>query len=158
MIRLATHDDIPELVRMLIAFQAEARCYNQIDPCEKSIAKSVQTFIDKEMSDVCVYEDNGVIAGATAIVAYPSWFNFAQKTGQEMFWYIKPEYRGKPGIAMRMFRWLESWAEDKNLTSLTVASTGTLNVDRLGEFYEKRGYIRWDVLYTKGLNHACISR
>lgn len=149
MIRLAEQKDIPELVKMLLAFQSEAGCYDQITPCEKSLSNFMAGIITNADADAAVYEVDGIIAGATAILAYPSWFNQAQKVGQELFWYIKPEYRGKYGMAMRMFKWLERWAEDHKLQALTVASTGTLKVEKLGEFYEKRGFKMWDVLYTK---------
>jgi len=149
MLRDAEHPDIPELVEMLLAFQLEAGCYDQIDPCRESLAGFLKGIIDSQDAGAEIYEIDGVIAGATAILAYPSWFNQKQKVGQELFWYIKPEYRGKFGMAMRMFKWLERWAENHKLTALTVASTGTMKVDKLASFYEKRGFKVWDVLYTK---------
>lgn len=157
MIRMATYEDIPELVDMLIAFQSEAGCYGQIDPDAKSISNSLKMMIDGENSDIAIYEADGKIAGTTAVFAYPSWFNFSQLTGQEMFWYIKPEFRNKFGIAMRMFNWLEKWAEDHSLKTLTVASTGTLKVEKLEKFYESKGYKKWDVLYTKEIK-PCLGQ
>jgi N-acetylglutamate synthase-like GNAT family acetyltransferase len=148
-LRLATYDDIPQIVEMLKAFQIEAGCYSEIEPCDTSLTSSVKTMIDGAESDIVVYQMDGIVAGMTSIVAYPSWFNFAQKTGQEMFWYIRPEYRSKFGIAAKMFRWLEEWAKEHKLRTLSVASTASLNVDRLAEFYKKRGYQPWDILYTK---------
>lgn len=147
MIRPATKADIPEIVEMLIAFQEEAGCYGQITPCRESIGKWVADLSEKEC--VCVYEYEGEIAGTTALMICPSWFNFSQIIGQEMWWYIKPEYRGKHAIARRLFKWLETIAKERKLVALTVASTGTLKVDRLKDFYERSGYKIWDVLYTK---------
>lgn len=152
MLRDAAQSDIPTLIDMLMAFQVEAGCYDQIDPCKESLDDFLKGIMSSKDADVEVYEIDGVIAGATAILAYPSWFNQKQKVGQELFWYIKPEYRGKYGMAMRMFKWLERWAVEHKLTALTVASTGTMKVDKLGEFYEKRGFKMWDVLYTKGVS------
>lgn len=148
-LRLANHGDIPQLVDMLKAFQIEAGCYSEIDPCDESLASSVKSLIDGPDSDIVVYEMDGIVAGMTGIFASPSWFNFAQKTGQEMFWYIRPEFRKKFGIASRMFNWLEEWAKEHKLRTLSVASTASLNVDGLAEFYKKRGYKPWDILYTK---------
>lgn len=151
MIRLATQADIPELVEMLIAFQNEARCYSQITPCRESLAVFLGGIISGTFADIAAYEYEGEISGITGIISSPCWFNKNQIVGQELFWYIKPKWRGKYGIAMRMFRWLESWAKEKGLSTLTVASTGTIKVEKIEQFYLRRGYEKWDVLYTKGV-------
>jgi N-acetylglutamate synthase-like GNAT family acetyltransferase len=150
MIRPATAADVPELVDMLIAFQAEAGCYAHVDPCKESLSRFVGNMTDNPgMAPIAIYEKDGAIAGSTAMLAQPSWFNDQQVNAQEMWWYIKPEYRGSYAIPMRLFKWLEQWAVEHKVKSLTVCSTATLNVGKLEDFYTRRGFVKADVFYIK---------
>jgi N-acetylglutamate synthase-like GNAT family acetyltransferase len=150
MIRQADHSDIPELVEMLVAFQSEAGCYAHIDPCRRSLTECLENMLKQpDIAPIAVYEKDGKVAGSTAIIIQPSWFNDQQKAGQELWWYIKPEYRGSYSIPARLFKWLEMIAESRGMQSLTVASTATLQTGKLGQFYENRGFVKADVFYIK---------
>lgn len=155
MIRSAEIKDVPQIVDMLLAFQQEAGCYGHIDPCRDSLTNFITKMIGLPLrAPVVVYEVDGVIAGTTALIVEPSWFNYAQLAAQELFWYIRPEYRGRFGIAMRLFKWLEKWCVDNGVKSLSVASTGTLNVGKLEDFYTRRGFAKADVIYIKEVQRA----
>lgn len=150
MIRPAQEGDLPELVDILLDFQAEAGCYAHVDPCKQSLREFLTRMLNApDQGPIAVYEYNGEIAGATAMLVGPSWFNSNQLSAQELFWYIRPEYRGRYGIAMRLFKWLEFWCESHGVKSLSVASTATLNVGKLEDFYQRRGFVKADVFYIK---------
>lgn len=151
MIRPAEQKDIPSIVGMLIAFKEEAGCYRDVETNEDSLRDFIEMMLASDVAGVALLELNGVIAGTCGVICSPHWFNMEHKQAQELWWYIKPEYRGRSRGSIQLFRFLEQWPKENGCKTLVVASTATLGVDKLGEFYEKRGFGRADVFYCKGV-------
>lgn len=149
MIRPATTADIPALVDMLIAFHAEAGCYDYVEPCRESIAKTAQYMIDSEDASLWV-DDKGELVALAGIILHPLWCNHAHKQAQEMWWYIKPEYRGG-FTALRFKRLFDEKAKEWGAKSTSLASSKMKGSDRLDEFYLKDGFKQAETFFVKGL-------
>lgn len=149
MIRPATTADIPALVDMLIAFQAEAGCYQHVTPCRDSLAEFCFDVIRNDNHDIAIYEKDGKPVGAICMLSFPSWYNRQVMVGQEQFWYIIPEYRGSYAAFSRMFKWACKWCDEKGLNGCSWSSTGNLNVDKLDRFYTGQGFTRSDVIFRR---------
>jgi hypothetical protein len=151
MIRLATEKDIPFLVDLLIAFQAEAGCYDHVQPCRDSLAEFCFDVIRGASGDIAIYEKAEPV-GAICMLAFPSWYNRNVWVGQEQFWYVLPEFRGSYSAFSRMFKWACKWQDERGLAGVSWSSTGNLNVDKLDNFYQHQGFTRCDVIFRRNLN------
>jgi hypothetical protein len=115
-----------------------------------SFESSVKTFIGTDNTVVLVAGDEGedVTHGMAAAIVYPSWWNHAHLTGQELFWWVDESKRGGKA-AIELFNGLERWADKKGVKSFSMISTPNLTPDSLKKLYERRGYKQWDNFYTK---------
>lgn len=80
---------------------------------------------------------------ATAMVG-PDSYLVVQETG----WYVLPYYRNTRAGLM-LFKELERWAEDVNADSICVSHYR--GDDRVGNFYQRKGYKPVEVMYLKKL-------
>lgn len=151
MIREAECRDIETISELLIDFYREADCFNHVSPNKKRLREFIEMMIVSDAGGVAVVEEKGEIFGTCGMLYSPHWFNLDHKQAQELWWYIKPAFRGKPGGAIKLFRYLERWPKDHGCDSVVVGSTSTLGVDRVEEFYIKRGFGKSDVFYCKGV-------
>jgi hypothetical protein len=148
MIRPATHDDIPALVGMLIAFQEEAGCYGYVEPCRDSIAKTVSWMIENPGSAAIWVDDKGDLAALAAITLNPLWCNHSHKQAQEMWWYVKPAHRGG-FTALRFRRLFDAKAKEWGANSISLASSKMKGSERLDDFYRKDGFAQAETFFVK---------
>lgn len=120
MIRHATTDDIPALIKCGREFFAEAAVLGgcNVRFSEHKLAATLADIIGKEGAIVLVAEYDGEIVGGLAAVAFPYYFADGM-TAQELFWWIDPARRG--GLTgIKMLHMVESWARELGCDTLTM--------------------------------------
>lgn len=83
-----------------------------------------------------VAEKDGLVGMAGALV-YPFYFNASHLTAQEIFWWVDPEHRG---IGSLLFDALLEEVKKSGAQSLSMIALESLNPERVGSFYQARGF------------------
>lgn len=142
MIRDATLDDIPELVGMGRKFADAIGMTETTGFDEESVAALLAHLIESP-AGICLITEGG---GAGGLV-HPCSFNASHMTGQELFWWIEPEHRGRKGLLL--FRALERAAQERGAQTWMVSTMESLDFDGAARFYERSGYRPSDRNYIK---------
>ena len=146
MIRKATINDMPDVLRMGQEFYKEAPYSIPFDV--DSLRETVIEFIEADEADaiLLVSEVDGKTVGMLAGVLTPLYYNKSYKQAQEYWWWVDKDFRGsKEGVSL--FEAYESWATFYGACQMSVC-TMTSNVS-LCKFFESRGYSQKDFCFTK---------
>jgi GNAT superfamily N-acetyltransferase len=141
-IRPATMDDLPHILRMGYAFWQQTGA-THIPWDVVSVEQLVQRLIEDENSLLLMA---GTV-GMTAAIVYPHYWNNAYIVGQEVFWWIDPEYR-RTKLGLELFRALEQWAKER-AHSFTMIALETSQPERMARFYQASGYKPLEIHFTR---------
>lgn len=136
--RPAAQADIPQLVRMGVAFFEESGYADVTTLDVGAITKLFRDLIDGQGA-LLVVEADGKIVGMAAGIVYPFYFNRDHITGQELFWWVHPEHRAN-GVGSQLLKALESWAKEAGAESFTMVALPQLELEKVGSLYRKAGY------------------
>jgi len=134
-IRPATPEDMPELLRMGRAFFA-ATAFGEIG-FEEDEARATLTLL-AERGILLVAEQNGLCGMAGALV-FPFYFNLSHLTAQELFWWVDPRAR-QSGQGAELLAALEAAARARGAKSLTMIALDEIDGPRVAELYRRNGY------------------
>jgi GNAT superfamily N-acetyltransferase len=149
LIRLAKEKDLPSLVKMARRF-FEASGYSDITSFDRdSFRATFSNLIFNHAAVVLVAEKDEQAVGMAAALIYPFYFNANHRTSQEMLWWVDPEHRG---IGSELFEALEREVKVRGAESLTMVTLEALTPERIGKFYQSRGYRPSDHSYIKKLS------
>lgn len=95
-----------------------------------------------EIGEKCV----GMAAG----ICYPFYANHATKCGQELFWYVKPDFRN--GVGTALLDELENQALLGGAKVFVTAALAGLRDKAIGRLYERRGYRPAENCFLKRLS------
>jgi GNAT superfamily N-acetyltransferase len=144
-IRDATADDMPDLLRMGEAFY-ETTYYAKIAPFDNDTVENLMNIIlDTGVLKLAVVE--GVACGMIGLVMFPFAFNAKVVSAHEVFWYISPDER-MLGFATRLFESAEQECLSKGAVSIQMASLVT-SPEGVKKFYESLGYKLEESFYVK---------
>lgn len=140
-VRSARHADLPHILSFGKQFFVRSKLKDHVpfDAC--SFVEKMTDFIENVgpfEAGVFILEVDkpvGVIAG----LLYDTWFNEKIKTGQDLFWWIEPDYRNFAS-ANKMLQTLEDWAYDSGASWFTLAATETMRPQSLEKWYLRRKY------------------
>ena len=147
MIRPADIGDLPDIVRMGRDFASVSGAPFPFDA--ESAITTIRNLIASP-SGVVLVADIGPIVGMTGALIHPHYFNSSHITGQELFWWIDPPYRGSK-IGLEMFHSLEEWARSSGANSFSMIALHAQNPEKIGRLYERNGYVPLENSYTKVL-------
>lgn len=139
MIRLATVDDIPEIVRIGELMAEEGR-YSHIKYNHDKVSRLAYHYITSDRNLLSLSEIDGEIAGF--FWGYVSEFNFSNSlmAGEE-FWYMLPERRGcRDGI--ELIKHFAEWAEPFGVVELSAGISLGVNNDKAGRVLMALGFNR----------------
>lgn len=137
-VRPAAPEDIPQLVRMGVAFFEESG-YSDVTTLDVgAITKLFRDLIDGQGA-LLVVESGGKLVGMTAGIVYPFYFNRDHVTGQELFWWVAPEHRAN-GVGSELLKALEAWAKGRGAQSFAMVALPQLDAEKVGALYRKAGY------------------
>jgi GNAT superfamily N-acetyltransferase len=77
---------------------------------------------------------------------HPHYFNASHITGQELFWWIDPDHRGR---GSELLNALEAWVKDQGAHSFVMITLEALEPERVGLIYRRRGYRPVEHSYLK---------
>lgn len=137
MTREATEADLPDLLRWGADFAASIDLPGGFDP------DSAEAFFRLLMGT-----ENGILliaeGGAVGALLHPAPYNRAHLTGQELFWWVDPAFRGA-GTGKALFDALQAAVANLGANSFSMS---TLGDHAIGQFYASRGYRQTDKTYT----------
>lgn len=136
MIRPAVVSDIPRLLEMGRKFADKAKLADSVGYVDADMQACFAALI--ENGHPVFIGDSGAI-GATST---PHPFNLAHIVAQELFWWSE----GREGI--RLLKALEGYCAE-HCHSLRMITLETVEPERTGRLYEKRGYVPLEHSYLK---------
>ncbi len=143
MIRPATHEDIPRLVEMGAQFIDDV--YPAAIAFEAGTLASLAARLIDGLGIVFVFESAGEVSGMMAliVVAHPM---SGERIATEMAWWVDPAARGG-SAALRMLAEAERWSRAQGAQRLQMTAPS----DKVCQFYEKIGFQRVEVAYSRTL-------
>jgi len=146
MIRVAEIKDIPSIVDMGLMFWKESPF--DIDADSDSIRDFALLCIGQNL--LCVLEIDGNLEGFAAGIKGAMLGNVNISCGNEVAWWVNPSHRGgKNGIALLHF--LEGMAKDEGIRFWTMAFMTSSMPEKVEGIYQRLGYEKTEVSYTKEL-------
>lgn len=140
MIRLATEEDFPELIRMAKEFHS-ASPYNGLEFSVTKCFELFQTYLRDKTSVMILMTDHGML------IAHAGEAPFSQdRVSSEVAWWVDPEGRGHRD-SLLLFEAYEVWSRKVGCRLCQVAMLPS--VTDLSKFYERRGYKLLEQSYVK---------
>lgn len=149
MIRNATLDDIPVIAALGELFHAEAGWGDIVPYSREDTAKTLAFMVNDDNGILLVAERDGEIVGMCGGLAHPVYFNHAHKSGQELFWWMKPGLRD--GTGREMLDRMEETAREIGCISWSMIALDKVNPELTGRLYRRRGYRASEHSYIKRL-------
>lgn len=149
-IRDAGEADIPQLLAMAARFcEASGHAdHAAFDPA--SMERSLRCLIGGEDGILLVAEEDGSLAGMAGGLVYPLYFAAGRLTGQELFWWVEPAFRGS-GAGLALVRGMEGAARNKGAGTFVMGALESLRPGAVGALYERSGYRPMEHLYLRRL-------
>lgn len=149
MIRLGTKEDLYQISKLGRQFYDATNLSEAgigYDP--ESVMTQLEAILDSGEGYIVVYDDDG-IKGMSAAVLYRPYLNLSQLSGQEMFWWVDPNYRGNVGRAL--LQALEDEARERGASTFTMMALDSSDGERVGKLYKRRGYMKTETHYMRAL-------
>lgn len=147
--RDATLDDIDAVARLGARFFDEAEWSDVTSWDHETVCITLRNLIEQDGGILVVCEREGVIIGMAGGLVHPAYFNRHHLTGQELFWWVEPRYRGGAGSAL--LNSLEASARERGAQSWAMIALAKVRPDAVGKIYERRGYRPSERTYIKAL-------
>ena len=148
-IRTATVDDIPACLMMGRAFFDESGFSAELSCDPGSLRETFSHLIYSDDGVLLIAERGTEPIGMAGAIAYPNYFNRAEKSAQEMFWWMRPDARGGHD-GVRLLRGLEHWAQSRHCRSITMICLPELG-SPAERVYQRTGYRASERSYIKRL-------
>ena len=146
MIREATIDDIPDLIRMGIVMCQESPTFSRYKPDYKRQYAMFLDFITDDDGLVLIAED----ATAMFVGHVDQMLWFEDVVASEELLFVMPEQR-KTARGVRMVEMFEAWAREKGANEVHVGIMVKHHVAETTRFYERLGYEYRGTLFEKRL-------
>lgn len=134
MIRLATLDDVPAIVRLATQFIETTEYVAVLTVNPSQLEALTSALLEREDAAVWLADREGVVVGMLAVHVFAHPFS-GQRLAGEICWFMATEARGG-GDAVRLLSKAESWARQQKVEAMQLTAPN----DRVGAFYERRGY------------------
>lgn len=145
--REATKDDLVDISRLGELFYKESGYAEYADYKYSSVFETMNFLLTSPMGLLVVAEEEKIV-GIAGVILFPFYFNHSFLCGQELFWYVEPEYRG---IGNHLYNYLEEKAREKGCQALIMIALEKLHPKAVGKIYERKGYKKHENLYIKRL-------
>jgi len=133
MIRLATIEDMPEILRMGENF-FNASGYGELTTFNKDDTRNlVERLIE---TGTLLTDGKSTILG---FIVFPIFMNVSYLMAQELFWWVDEDARNT-GVGIKILRAAEALAKEKGANLMIMLSLNDLNGEKVNKLYEKLGY------------------
>lgn len=142
MIRLATLEDMPALLRMGKSF-FDASGYGGLTTFDHDDTSDLLSrLIDAE---TLVTDGKGAMLG---FVVFPMFMNSSTVVAQELFWWVDKAFR-KTGVGVEILKHAEDLARMKGAKSMMMLSLKELDGERVNKLYQRMGYQEREQTYMR---------
>jgi GNAT superfamily N-acetyltransferase len=143
MIRMAQEKDVEDVLNHCADFWLHTQFSEEFD---REHCRVMVEYAHKSGALVVVDAD-GEVVGFSAAVYSPSLGN-PVLTGVELAWWVSPEHRkGRNGIALLQF--MEQLAKERGVKYWTMAAMMSSMPEEICALYERLGYSKAEISYTK---------
>lgn len=146
-LREATYLDLDELLRMGRAFHAVTGVADIVPLDEASLERTFVQLIDNPFGCLIVCDAHHSLCGAVGALVHPHYMNSKHLTGQELFWWVEPDWRN--GMGPMLFDALEHWVRGVGASTFTMITLEALEPERVAAMYKRRGYRPAERSYIK---------
>lgn len=129
--------DIAEMARLGAQFHVEAGWNDITDYNVDHCAESLTALLRAENVVMLVAERQGRIVGMACGASLPLYFNHSHWHGQELFFWVDPEFRGQCGA--RLMDAFEM-AMQNIAASMAMVALANVRPEVTGRFYARRGF------------------
>ena len=148
-IRPADYGDVDAIVELGRAFVSVSDMEALAAFCQESLTGSIHSMVDAPNAILMVAEDAGQIVGMAGAMIFPAYWNKNIIIGQETFFWVQPDHRGKFGGALLAA--LEDEARVRGARTFLMVSLEALRPEAVGKLYQRRGYAPLEHSYWKAL-------
>ena len=141
MIRLATIDDIPQIIPLVEAFSESQNMRD--DLCIKSTAKVLSMSARDALS--LISEHSGRVTGIIAGLKSPNLWNNSKTQIDEIIYYVDPDYRNTSAGARLLKAYSELIKDKCYLSTLKLMA----NSPDLTRHYNKMGYVEIETTFMR---------
>lgn len=145
MIRAATHDDMPAILRMSAKFYATTSYAEWADFCPASVENVAAMMIDTGV--MLVAEVDGRVVGMVGLVVVPFMFNNAKTGAHEVVWWVEPEAQGH-GIGKALLKAIDGACRSKGCDIVQMLHLAN-SPPQAAALYLSDGYKPTESLFTK---------
>lgn len=148
MVRLATHDDVQQLVELGALLHAESS-YASIPFDHAKVENTLQALMNG-VGVVFVAEVDSLVVGGLAGGITEQWFS-REKLAFDYSFFIVPQHRGGV-LAKEMIDTFIAWARMNGAGKVRVGITTGIRVESTGRLYRSCGFKDAGVLFERNLN------
>jgi len=138
-VRESTIDDLGDLVRLGATFHAATPAHQKLPFDEPSFRRFCEQALDNPDIGFWVVEQDGKVAGMTAAIIYPTYFNVNCFIAQELFWWVDEQARGS-GAGKELIEAIEGWARKHKVDAVFMLALADKNEEKMQNLYARRGY------------------
>ncbi len=144
-------DDITDLMRLGRAMHAESPVYS---PYSFEPAK-LEYWFDlclraEDWLGVVAENDAGDLIGFCGACCADMLFSY-EKSVEDLCFYVSPDWRGTTA-AVRLLRFMESWAQARGARNLRIGITTGTNNEQAARFFARFGFERTGLLVERALS------
>lgn len=146
-IRKATLDDVPEVVRLSALFYPTTHYADFCDMDEDSVWGLASGLIENDVFYVA--EDDGRLVGMVGLIIAPFLFNRSKKMAVEIVWWVAPEVRGS-GVAHKLLMAIEQPCREAGAERIQMVHMPN-SPPQAAALYRHAGYAESEISFTKEL-------
>ena len=151
MIRQATLEDIPEMVRMGQAFYDYADFGNRgLAVDHKAFGELLANLMQMKESVLLVAEDKGQLVGAIGGMMAPWILNYSQQLLTELWWWVMPEHQ-KGGIGIKLIEAFQAEGKARGASHVIMVTLAGDKEGKLMSVYSKMGFNHLEHHFIKEL-------
>jgi len=110
--------------------------------------KDMSTTLANLQKTAIVAETNGDIVGLLLLMIAPAFWNYSQKYGTELVFYVHPDYR-KGGLGKQLIEKMEMLAQLHDLKMVTMANVSSNKNKVFDRYYSRLGYTKMEISHVK---------
>lgn len=144
MIREARQEDVARLVEMGRLFHSLAGFREPYS--DEKVHVVLSGMIGSDFGILLVLESDGAVRGMAGALLYPCWFSDNVVTGQELMWWVDPDYRGDEAI--RLFDALTKSAKEKGAQTFSMIALSDERQGAMARLYRKHGFTEQETVFS----------
>ena len=148
-IREAGEADIEGIAFMGARFFDEAQWSDVVEWDHDSVCSTLRMMLSDERGILLVAQRGDELVGMAGGMVYPLYFNHNHLTGQELFWWVDPAFRGEVGLPLMSK--MEERAMSAGAKSWAMIALDKVRPEATGAIYRRRGYRASEHSYIKRL-------